>query len=416
MLPAESSANREEDPVNSSKAMLEFRLHSRSLIAAMIGLCLGLPGLSNYGFSAFIAPLTREFGWSIPAISAWVFFLMIGSCATSVFLGYLVDRFGARRVILASIPIFACALASAAFMTGNIWQLRCIAFLVGGVGPGVSLLAYSQTVNEQFTAARGTALGTMAAGISISAMLAPPLMQRITDAYGWRAAFMFMGLASFVAFPFAYFWLKSRRDGKISSKEPRRIGFTRTEALRAPIFWLISGIAFIVGLYSAGVIFNLLPFLTEVGLLRQTAASYLGLFGLFMFVGKLTCGLTLDKFPVYLIGAVILVAQSAALIFLGLSMGKFAAIAIAVVGFSTGGQIACSSYCIPRYLGMKSYGQVYGILSIVGSIGVGLGPYFFSSLRVMAMDYRLSLSVAGGLAALAAALYGTLGRHRMWQL
>ena len=399
--------------MNSPAAKLEFRLHWRALLAAMIGLCLGLPGLSNYGFSAFIAPLTRQFGWSISDVSAWVFFLMLGSCASSVFLGNLVDKFGARTVIACAIPLFSCALASAALMTGNIWQLRAVAFLVGAIGPGVSLLAYSQAVNERFIAARGTALGLMAAGIGISSMLAPPLMQRTADAYGWRAAFVFMGGASFIAFPFAYFWLKSVREAGSSPKEPRRIGFTRAEALRAPIFWMISAIGFFVGLYSAGVIFNLLPFLTEIGLSRQTAASYLGMFGLFMFVGKLTCGLTLDKFPVSAIGAAILAAQSAALIFLGLSPGKFAAIAIAVVGFSTGGQIACSSYCIPRYLGMKAYGQVYGILSIVGSLGVGMGPYLFSSLRELAVDYRLSLSAAGGLAACAAALYGGLSRYRM---
>jgi predicted MFS family arabinose efflux permease len=414
---AESSgAGRAGGAPAASPSIVEFRAHSKALLAAVVGLCVGLPGLSNYGFSAFIAPLTREFGWSISDVSAWVFFLMLGSCATSVFLGSLVDRFGARAAILCCIPIFSCALGSAAFMTGNIWQLRGAAFLAGAIGPGTSLLAYSQVINERFSAARGTALGLMTAGIGASSMFAPPLMQRIADTYGWRAAFMFMGAASFVAFPFAYFWLRDKLKSKAPSKEPHRIGFTRIEALRAPIFWMIGGIAFIVGLYSAGVIFNLLPFLTETGLSRQTAASYLGMFGLFMVLGKLACGLTLDKFPVFLIGAVILAAQSAALICLGLYPGKYAVIAIAVVGFSTGGQIACSTYCIARYLGMRSYGQVYGILSIIGSVGVGLGPYLFSSLRELAMDYRLSLSAAGGLALLAGALYGTLRRYQMCQL
>src|SRR6185437_12037615 len=87
---------------SASPAALEFRLHSRSLLAAVVGLCVGLPGLSNYGFSAFIAPLTRQFGWSISEVSAWIFFLMVGSCATSLLLGKWVDRFGAGAVILAS--------------------------------------------------------------------------------------------------------------------------------------------------------------------------------------------------------------------------------------------------------------------------------------------------------------------------
>jgi len=395
-----------------SGAALEFRRHSPALLATIIGLCLGLPGLSNYGFSVFIAPLKAAFGWSIPDISAWVFFLMLGSCATSVFVGRLVDRHGARAVILVAIPLFAGALALAAWMTGNIWQLRLIALLVGAVGPAVSLLAYSQAVNERFDAARGTALGLMAGGIAISSVLAPSLMQWICDAYGWRAGFIFMGAAALGAFPFAYFWLGKPATLNLTRRTaPVVSGMTRHQALRAPIFWLIAAIALVVGLYSTGVIFNLMPFLTEAGLSRPTAASYLGLFGLFMFGGKLLCGLMLDRFPVPLIGGLILLAQSAALAALGLRPEEYAAAAIAVTGFSTGGQIACSTYTIPRYVGMKAYGQVYGVAQIVGSAGVGAGPYLFSSLRELSTDYRLSLSVAAGLALLAACLYACLGRY-----
>ena len=61
---------------------------------------------------------------------------------------------------------------------------------------------------------------------------------------------------------------------------------------------------------------------------------------------------------------------------------------------------------------MKAYGQVYGIVSIVNSVGVGVGPYFFSTLREVTASYRVSLSVAAGLALLSAALYAALGRPR----
>ena len=392
----------------------EFRRHWRALIATIIGLCLGLPGLSNYGFSVFIAPLRAQFGWSVSDISAWVLFLMLGSCATSVFVGRLVDRYGARSVILGAIPLFAVALMTAGWMTEYLWQLRLIALLVGAIGPAVSLLAYSQAVNERFDAARGTALGLMAGGIAISSVIAPSLMQRICDTYGWRAGFMFMGAAALIAFPCAYFWLG--RPSGIGNRRvagPGESGVTRQQALRVPVFWLIAAIAFVVGWYSSGVIFNLMPLLMDVGLSRPIAASYLGLFGLFMFVGKLVCGLTLDRLPVPLIGSIILCAQAGGLFGLGLHP-EHAATAIAVVGFSTGGQIACSTYTIPRYIGMKAYGQVYGVVQIIGSVGVGTGPYLFSTLRELSSDYRRTFSVAAGLALLAAGLYGSLIRQRVW--
>jgi predicted MFS family arabinose efflux permease len=413
MLPrAESTGPPAIGPPLRSAAALEFRQHARALIAAMIGLCVGLPGLSNYGFSVFIAPLTHEFGWSIPQVSAWVFFLMIGSCVSSILLGNLVDRLGARRVILLAMPLFAGALAAAGLMTGELWQLRAVAFTAGAIGPGVSLLAYSQAVNERFDVARGTALGIMTAGIGISSVIAPPLMQRIVDAFGWRTGFAFMGAAALFAFPFTYRWLTAAREGRVEVPRPVLAGLSCRAALDEPRFWLISAIAFAVGVYSAGVIFNLLPFLTESGIARSTAASYLGLFGLFMVIGKLICGLSLDRFAVNRIGALILVAQAAALLWLGRFADGSVAVAIAIIGFSTGGQIALSTYTIPRYLGMKSYGQVYGIVSIVNSLGVGVGPYFFSMLRESTESYRLSLLVAAALALLSGALYACLGRQR----
>lgn len=395
----------------SGTASAELRRHGRALAAAMIGLCLGLPGLSNYGFGVFIAPLTSQFAWPISAVSSWVFFLMIGSCVSSIWIGKLVDRLGARHVILPAIPLFAAALAVAGLMTGHLWQLRIIAFAAGAIGPGVSLLAYGQAINERFDAARGTALGLMTAGIGFSSVVAPPLMQRIVDTYGWRLGFVCMGMIALLAWPFAWSWLGGPRDRDSDSgqRRVRASGFDVHMASRLPNFWLINIVAFVVGVYSNGVIFNLLPLLTEAGLARARAATYLGLFGLFMVIGKLLCGLSLDKLPVNRVAALILLVQAAALLWLGHSEGASLAAAVAAIGFGTGAQITCSTYTIPRYLGMRAYGHVYGIVSIVGSIGVAIGPYLFSRLRELTDGYRMSEVVAAAFALCAAVLYFALG-------
>jgi predicted MFS family arabinose efflux permease len=395
-------------------ARTEFRLHFRALIAAVVGLCLGFPGLSNYGFGVFIAPLKSAFGWSVSDVSSWVFFLMLGTGVTSRFVGGVLDKRGARAVILVAIPLFGAALATGSLMSGQLWQFHLVAFMTGATGTALSILTYGKAINERFSVARGTAIGLMVGGIAISSVLGPPIMQRICDGYGWRAGFQFMGAAALLAFPFAYLWLRGAPTGTDGKTELQHFGFGSAEALRLPVFWTIGSVAFVVGLYSAGVIFNLMPLLTEAGLSRPEAASYLGLFGLFMFLGKITCGPTLDRLPVAAIGAAILLAQAAALVLLGLHPQQYAALAIAVTGFGTGGEIACSTYTVPRYIGMKAFGRAYGIVSIFSSAGVATGPYFFSVLREIGKDYHVSLSVAGALALLAASLYGSLSRYRMW--
>ena len=395
-------------------ARAEFRLHFRALIAAVVGLCLGFPGLSNYGFGVFIAPLKSAFGWSVADISSWVFFLMVGTGLTSRFVGGVLDKRGARAVILVAIPLFGAALASGSLMTGKLWQFHLVAFLTGATGTALSILTYGKAINERFSAARGTAIGLMVGGIAISSVLGPPIMQRICDAYGWPSGFQFMGAAALLAFPLAYLWLRGAPTGSDRQTDPQHFGFGSAETLRLPVFWTIASIAFVVGLYSAGVIFNLMPLLTEAGLSRPQAAAYLGLFGLFMFLGKITCGLTLDRLPVAVIGTTILLAQASALVLLGIHPQQYAALAIAITGFGTGGEIACSTYTVPRYVGMRAFGRAYGVVSIFSSAGVATGPYFFSVLRELGKDYHVSLTVAGTLALLAASLYGSLSRYRMW--
>ena len=379
-----------------------------------MGLCLGFPGLSNYGFGVFIAPLESAFGWSVADISSWVFFLMLGTGLTSRFIGGVLDKRGARAVILVAIPLFGAALASGSLMTGKLWQFHLVAFMTGATGTALSILTYGKAINERFSAARGTAIGLMVGGIAISAVLGPPLMQRICDAYGWPSGFQVMGVAALLAFPFAYVWLRSAPIGAARQAGLQHFGFDGAETLGLPVFWTIAAIAFVVGLYSAGVIFNLMPLLTEAGLSRPQAAAYLGLFGLFMFVGKITCGLALDRLPVAVIGTTILLAQAGALVLLGLHPQQYAALAIAITGFGTGGEIACSTYTVPRYVGLRAFGRAYGVVSIFSSAGVATGPYFFSVLRELGKDYHVSLSVAGTLALLAAFLYGSLSRYRMW--
>jgi hypothetical protein len=64
----------------------------------------------------------------------------------------------------------------------------------------------------------------------------------------------------------------------------------------------------------------------------------------------------------------------------------------------------------PWYPLEEKYGLVFAYLSIAGSIGVGVGPYLFSTLRELTRDYRLSLSLAAILAVLVGLLYVSLDR------
>src|ERR1700757_1791887 len=100
--------------------------------------------------------------------------------------GELVDRFGARRLALVGLALFALG-AGAGAIAGNFVELL-VARVVQGVGAGlVSPAALAGAVSGFPPERRGSALGIWGASAGISNLLGPLLGGLLTVAFGWRA-------------------------------------------------------------------------------------------------------------------------------------------------------------------------------------------------------------------------------------
>jgi MFS family permease len=76
-------------------------------------------------------------------------------------LGMLLDRRGARRIIVPALAIFGSAFASLALLTPRLWHLYAVCVVIGIVGNGTTQMAYSGTVSSWFEKRRGAALALM---------------------------------------------------------------------------------------------------------------------------------------------------------------------------------------------------------------------------------------------------------------
>ena len=84
----------------------EFRLGWKSVFASAVGIGLGLSPLPYYTLGVFIAPLINEFGWSVEQIMRGLPILILGALVMSPLAGYFADKYGVRKVVLTSIPLF----------------------------------------------------------------------------------------------------------------------------------------------------------------------------------------------------------------------------------------------------------------------------------------------------------------------
>ena len=90
------------------------------VLAGFFGVMVSFAAIVPYTFGLFIKPLTVAFGWHREATSAGFSIAALTVAAASPGLGFLLDRFSPRRVILPCIVIFSAGYASLALLTPHL--------------------------------------------------------------------------------------------------------------------------------------------------------------------------------------------------------------------------------------------------------------------------------------------------------
>src|SRR5690606_8699717 len=161
--------------------------------ASIVGLAFGPSVIAVLAISPFIPPIEAEFGWSRVQVSLAVTIVSYMIVFVSPLQGFLVDRFGPRRVVLTSIPLFAVGLAGFYFQQNNLFAYYALWALIPLLSIGLWPLGYLTAVSRWFDRRLGLALGCANAGIGLGSTLVPLIITGLIAAYDWRTAFL--GLA-----------------------------------------------------------------------------------------------------------------------------------------------------------------------------------------------------------------------------
>ena len=163
-------------------------------------------GLALYGLPFYYDFMVREFGWSRTQVTSGnaLSKLLVGPLF-GFMAGWVVDRFGPRRLMMSGIVMAGVALIGLAHMT-SLWMfyafylLNALGYVCGGPLPNQVLLS------RWFDKARGKAMGFAYLGIGIGGYLVLFLSPRLVNAFGWRGALQVLGiLIILLALPLAYF-------------------------------------------------------------------------------------------------------------------------------------------------------------------------------------------------------------------
>ncbi len=371
---------------------------------AAIGLTMSTGTLALYSFGVFARPLTAEFGWSRTGLFAALAFFQYGLTFGSVIWGLLSDRLGPRRVILFCLATLSCLIASLALLTPHLWHLYLVFAAIPILGGAASPIGYSAVMVRLFDSKLGLALGLSLMGVGLGAAVLPPLAQFLLAEFGWRTAYVCLGLLTFVVTLPAALVATRNVPGPIV-RPSERGGLSLRSMLRTRAYLLLATAFVLLGIVSVGTLAHLVPMMVDLGITPAEAARIAGLSGLAVVVGRGGSGWILDRVHApYVLAVVSLVAASVPLLLAfgeGPAAGYFAAV---LLGGALGAEVDLISFLIRRYFDQAAYGRLYGIAFGLYSLGAGTGPVILGSSFDQLGAYRAGLVLFSVLGVVVAAL------------
>jgi predicted MFS family arabinose efflux permease len=390
----------------------EFGGKSFLLASAAIGLSAGMTATLFYSLGSFIPSLQAEFGWSRGDISLAVTLMTLAVFVSGATAGRLCDRYGAANIGAASLVAYALAVVLLVATTGSIELFWALYALIALLGVGSTPIVLVRPIAAAFEKQRGLALGIALTGAGLAGFWVPQMVAMMTEAAGWRAAYLALAGIAIATAPIVWFGFRSvPQDRKASATVAPPVGMTAAEARRTNRFWLLTVVSFAMAAGLGGVVVHLVPLLRDLGADPLAAAGTASLVGLSSVVGRLGIGLLLDRLPAALVSLAVLALAALGIGLLridGLAMGAVAAI---LLGLAAGAEIDLLAYLTASQFGQREYGAIYGWQYSVFALGYGLSPFALGLMRDATGDYALALAVSCLLVGVAALLMLGLRGH-----
>lgn len=384
-------------------------------LGSVVGLAFGPSVIAVLAISPFIPSIEAEFGWSRVQVSLAVTIVSYMIVVVSPLQGFLVDRFGPRRVVLTSIPLFAFGLSGFYFQQNNLVTFYALWALIPILSIGLWPLGYLTAVSRWFDRKLGFALGCANAGIGVGSTLVPLIITGLISAYDWRTAFL--GLAAcvlFITWPTVFFCLRepSKTDAFAKQRAAQKLtGIPFKEASRQPAFFILIAAFFLLGMTATSLVTQQVPLLIEAGWTPTNAAYVASLFGFALLFARVLVGFVIDHFFAPLVMSVVSIGGAIACVLYALYPDA-GIVSAMLLGLLLGAEFDVLAFLIKRYFGNVAYGRLYGVIFGVFYLGSGLGIYGLSLSRQVFGDYDTGLYIAAAVLVTSAVLVSFLPPYR----
>ena len=411
---ASAGESTEEIPIHAPGGNLakesRYPAYQAAITAFVVLFC--IVGVSLWGLPFFYDFMVQQFGWTRAQVTSGnaLSKLVVGP-AFGFFAGWIVDRFGPRRMMMIGVLMAGAAMAGLGYISSLgmfyfFYLFNALGYVCGGPLPNQVLLT------NWFDHSRGKAMGFAYVGIGLGGATVPWIAHTLVQHFGWQVALRILGaLIVVVSFPLAL----------LVKEAPRRTSVTVQSASAKTAFRKLSFYLLTLGSMCSiaavsGTQQNLKLLLSlDRHFTQKDAAGVLSLVLASSIAGRLLMGWladTVSKKYVMLL-TYLLVAAGIPLLFLGTTR-LVLYISAAVFGIGLGGDYMIIPLMTAEIFGIEILGRLLGVILTAGGIADAAAPWLIGRLRDATGSYYDSCFVLVGMALLGGlAVLGLPARRRV---
>lgn len=381
-------------------------------------------------------PIEQSTGWSRDVTSGAASLNLILYGLAAPFTAALMQTWGVRRTVVWSLGIVGVASAATAFIAAP-WQLWLLWGVFIGLGTGSMALTFGTIIaNRWFVTHRGLVTGVFSAATAAGQVLFVPLIAAIASGPGWRVAAVATGGCSLVMGLLCLIFLRDRpadvgalpvgvaRDAAASRGEAPEEKASLTVAIRVLVtasrtwvFWVLMATFFVCGWSTNGIVVtHFVPAAHDHLMAPTTAASLIGIIGVFDIIGTIGSGWLTDRYDPRILLAIYYLTRGVSLIFINGLLSRNVDLPlwgfIVFYGLDWTATVPPTVDLCRRHFGLHDSGIAFGWIYASHMIGAGIGASVSGVLRASDGSYKWAWILTAALCGIAGVLAVTIKRHR----
>ncbi len=358
------------------------------IVLACFVINLYVGGIIFFSFTAFFEPIQQEFGWSYTQISLATSLRGLEMGIFAPIVGFLVDRFGSRKLLLGGTIVIGIGLVLLSFTHSLLMFYLCFLFIALGAGGCTSVVTMT-AVAIWFQKNVGLALGIMASGFGAGGLIIP-LIVFLIDESGWRITLVILGVGMWLlGIPLSLIvrdrpeQLGSSPDGPLTEssttsdqgESPEKTKRAFLEMIKKRSFLYLNIAETVRMMAVTAVVTHLMPYLSSIGMSRATSGAVAAALPLVSIVGRFGFGWWGDRLDKRFVLATTFFLMSAG-VFAFCYVQSFWVLLVFILLFAPGfgGSMVLRGAILQEYFGMASFGKMLGIVLGSASIGGIIGP------------------------------------------